>query len=87
MQVPDVTSTNAIPLTTARKSVSGISLQVRGTLGGAAYISAGNWEKEKLSGIVDWQVYHDWFQPTCVLHYEPVAVTSGTLTVAYTFHE
>ena len=84
--VPDVTQTNVLALSTSQQSVSGISLHIRGRLDGKAHVVAGNWEKHTLSGTVDWQVYHDWFEPTCALHYEPVAVTSGSLTVEYEFH-
>jgi hypothetical protein len=83
--VKDVTKKSDITLTSPSINVSGLNLHVTGEINGQAYIFAGNWEKKKLSGRVDWGIYHDWFEPTCVLQYEPVSVTSGNLRIDYTF--
>jgi hypothetical protein len=47
---------------------------------------ASNWEMQRLSGRVDWRVYHDWFSPDCTLRYRPVGQVSGWLVVRYQFH-
>jgi hypothetical protein len=91
VRIVDVTKTNALNLVSDYSGVagdlpSGISLHVHGRLDGTAYVSAGNWETTKLSGIVDWRIYHDWFQTNCVLHYVPESVDSGKLTLDYTIH-
>jgi hypothetical protein len=87
--ITDVTKTNALILVSDYSGVagdvpSGIALHVQGRLDGTAYVYAGNWETTRLSGVVNWRIYHDWFQTNCVLHYVPVSVQSGELTVDYT---
>ena len=89
--IADVTKTNALNLVSDYSGVagdvpSGITLHVHGRLDGTAYVFAGNWETTKLSGTVEWRIYHDWFQTNCVLHYVPESVRSGELTVDYTIH-
>ena len=84
--VEDVTGKSDIMLTAPSINVSGLTLHLTGEINGQAYIFASNWEKKKLSGKVDCGIYHDWFEPTCVLQYEPVSVTSGNLRIDYAFH-
>lgn len=86
IDIENVTNKSSIMLTSPSKGVSGLTLHVTGEINGQAYIFASNWEKKELSGKVDWGIYHDWFEPTCVLQYEPVSVTSGKLRIDYTFH-
>jgi hypothetical protein len=43
------------------------------------------WEPVKLSGDVNWEVYHDWFASDLDFHYRPIQVRSGHLTVQYMF--
>jgi len=86
VNVGDVTNKSSITLASPSKGVSGLTLHVTGEINGQAYVFASNWEKRELSGKVDWEIYHDWFEPTCVLQYEPVSVTSGNLRIDYTFH-
>ncbi len=83
--IPDVTRSSNINMNTWQWDVSGITLHIHGNLNGEAYVFAGNWRKKLLSGRVDWKIYRDWFQPSCVLHYEPKSVTSGNLTVEWCF--
>ena len=84
--VSDVTATNTFTLTSRGGSISGLTLHVRGHLDGTGYIYAGNWDTQALSGAVDWTIYHDWFETNCVLHYDPLGVHTGTLTIQYEFH-
>ena len=84
--VSDATQTNALRLTCSRQNVSGLTLHVRGYLDGTGHVFAGNWETQALSGTVDWKIYHDWFQPSCTLHYHPVNVRRGSLSIEYEFH-
>ena len=91
VRIADVTKTNSISLTSGYSGVggdlpSGITLHVHGQIDGSAYVYAGNWETTKLSGTVEWRIYHDWFQTNFVLHYVPESVRSGELTVDYTIH-
>ena len=66
---------------------SGLSVQITGEIDGVADVWADNWEPIRLSGRVDWRVYHDWFSPDCTLHYRPVGgPVSGRLVVRYQFH-
>jgi hypothetical protein len=85
IDVGDVTNKSSITLTSPSTGVSGLTIHITGEINGQAYVFASNWEKKKLSGKVDWRIYHDWFEPTCVLQYEPVSVTSGNLRIDYTF--
>ena len=89
VRIADVTKTNSISLTSSYSGVggdgpSGITLHIHGQIDGSAYVYASNWETTKLSGTVEWRIYHDWFQTNCVLHYIPESVRSGELTVDYT---
>jgi hypothetical protein len=65
---------------------TGISVWVSGEIDGEADVWAGNWEPERVHGKVNFQIYHDWFQRDCDLHYEPINVTSGKLVIHYEFH-
>jgi hypothetical protein len=86
VNVVDVSKSETLALTTTSSNVSGISLHVQGQLDGEAVFSAANWEPQKVSGKVDFNVYHDWFATKCDLQYQPLSATTGTLTVQYTFH-
>jgi hypothetical protein len=86
VNVVDVSKSETLALTTTSSNVSGISLHVQGQLDGEAVFSAANWEPQKISGKVDFNVYHDWFATKCDLQYQPLSATTGTLTVQYTFH-
>ena len=86
VNIENVTNKSSITLATPSKGVSGLTIHVTGEINGQAYVFASNWEKKELSGKVDWRIYHDWFEPTCVLQYEPVSVTSGNLRIDYTFY-
>ena len=65
---------------------SGLSVHITGEIDGVAEVGANNWEVQRLSGRVDWRVYHDWFSPDCTLHYRPVGRVSGRLVVRYQVH-
>lgn len=65
---------------------SGISVHIRGTIDGSAYVYLPEWGSNKLSGNVDWERYGDWFSTNCDLYYFPDQVRSGSLKVRYTFH-
>ena len=84
--IPDPTKPTVVTLTGGNGSPSGVSIRITGEIDGTAEVYAGNWDRKKLSGVVDWQIYHDWFEPTCDLHYEPSGVSSGSLTIEYTIH-
>ena len=84
--VPDVTRPTVLVLNSRSANVSGITLHIHGQIDGDAVFSTSGWETQRLSGKVDYKIYHDWFQPKCNLHYQPQKVTSGVLTVEYKFH-
>jgi hypothetical protein len=84
--IADATQTNALTLLAAHRDVSGLTLHVHGHLDGTGYVCAGNWPTQALTGAVDWRIYHDWFQTSCVVHYHPAGVRAGSLTVDYEFH-
>ncbi len=91
VRIPDVTKSNALNLVSGYSGMggdlpSGITLHVHGHIDGSASFFARGWETTKLSGTVEWRIYHDWFQTNCVVHYVPESVRSGELTVDYTFH-
>jgi PBP1b-binding outer membrane lipoprotein LpoB len=86
VNVVDVSKQETLALKTTSSDVSGISLHVQGQLDGEAVLSAANWQPQKVNGKVDFEVYHDWFEPKCDLQYQPLTATTGTLTVQYTFH-
>jgi hypothetical protein len=84
--VSEVAATNSFTLIADHGSVSGITLHVQGLLDGTGYVYAANWPTQVLSGPIDWKVYHDWFETNCVIHYHPVGVSTGRLTIQYEFH-
>jgi hypothetical protein len=84
--VVDVSKAQKVALKTTASNVSGLTLHVRGQIDGEAIVSASNWEPQKISGKVDFKVYHDWFTSTCELQYQPVSAKAGALTVQYEFH-
>jgi hypothetical protein len=91
VRIADVTKTKDLNLVSGYSGIgsdvpSGITLHIHGQIVGSAYVFAGNWEPTKLSGPVEWRIYHDWFKANCVLHYIPESVQSGELTVDYTIH-
>jgi hypothetical protein len=67
-------------------SVNGLSLRVTGEIDGEAEVWTADGSPRLVSGRVDLLVGHDWFQPTCHLHYRPKGVTKGKLIVRYQFH-
>jgi hypothetical protein len=91
IRINDVTTTNVLTLVSGYSGISndipsGISLRVYGQLDGTAFVYGEEWEPVTITGAVDWSVYHDWFEPSCVLYYAPQNVRSGHLKVSYTFH-
>jgi hypothetical protein len=86
VSIPDVAVTNSFALAAHHTSVSGLTLGIQGHLDGTGYVYAANWPTQVLSGAVHWKVYHDWFETNCVIHYHPVGVRSGSLTIQYEFH-
>lgn len=86
--VSDVSQAQRLTFRTATEYPSGVSLRVRGQLKGVASITTveDRWEPHQVSGDVDWQVYHDWFYPTCTFEYSPSNVTAGHLSFELTFH-
>ena len=67
-------------------SPSGLSVHITGEIDGEAEVWAENWEPQRLTGRVNCRLYHDWFAPTCTLHYRPLGEVSGGLVVRYQFH-
>ena len=84
--VLDVSKAQRITLATTSANVSGISLHIQGQIDGEAVMTASNWEPQKMSGKVDFRVYHDWFASKCDLQYQPVSAKAGSLTVKFEFH-
>ena len=89
-RLPDVSKQADIVLTSGGRGLlrtqSGLSIHITGDIDGVAEVWASNWGVQRLSGRVDWQVYHDWFSPDCTLHYQPVGPVSGRLAIRYRFH-
>jgi hypothetical protein len=87
-RIRDVTATNVLdlPSRSFKSLPSGVSLHITGRLNGTAVVYAAGWQPVELSGAVDQRIYHDWFQTNCLLHYNPLSVRSGELTVEYVFH-
>ena len=66
---------------------SGVSALIAGEIDGEVEVWADGWGPQRLRGRADWRVYHDWFDPSCTLHYRPVGeAVSGRLVVRYRFH-
>jgi hypothetical protein len=65
---------------------SGLSVHITGAIEGAVDVWVDNWEPQRLTGRVDWRVYHDWLYPTGTLHYRPLGKVSGRLVIRYQFH-
>lgn len=84
--VPDPTKKSVITLRSSIAEPNGITIKITGKIDGSAVVHADNWEKVSISGEVEWQIYKDWFEPSCDIHYEPSGVTTGSLTIDYTFH-
>ena len=85
-EIADVTQEFDIALSALSDNVSGISIWVTGQIDGNAEISAPDWDRQFVFGKVGFRAYHDWFDRDCHLHYRPLGVKSGTLTVRYQFH-
>jgi len=90
--ISDVTKTNRFILNSKSnrvfaKNTCGISIKVLGNVKGTGHLylvgKEGNLE---LSGTVKTNLYSDWFGSNCVLHYIPENVSSGNITIKYTFH-
>jgi hypothetical protein len=64
---------------------SGLRLEVTGHLDGTAYIAFSQWDTQKFSGDVKWQIGKDWFETNCLFRYYPESVKAGRLTVRYQF--
>lgn len=85
--LPDVSQPADLALTSGGgKYTSGLSVHITGEINGEVEVWASNWKPQRLSGRVDWRVYHDWYEPTCTLHYRPVGKVSGELEIHYQFH-
>jgi hypothetical protein len=84
--IADVSRASDISLSAPSEKVSGVSVWVTGQIDGKAEIWAASWDRQIVSGQVNCRAYHDWFDRDCQLHYEPLGVHSGTLTVRYQFH-
>jgi hypothetical protein len=68
------------------KRPSGLSIWITGEIDGEVEIWSTGWPRERLSGKVDWRVYHDYFDKRCVISYRPVTARSGHLVIRYEFH-
>jgi len=87
IELSDLTKPTVSRLTASTgDSPSGISIHITGKIDGEVEIWADNWERQRLSGTVNVQIYHDFFESQCDLHCEPRGVASGKLAVRYKFH-
>jgi hypothetical protein len=86
LTVPDVCHAADIDLAAGSGSINGVTVWLSGSIDGTAEIWAEGWDRQIVSGQVDWRVYHDWFSQGCKLHYQPQGVTNGKLVVRYRFH-
>jgi hypothetical protein len=87
LAISDATQTNALCLVSPHRGgfVSGLTLHIQGHLDGTGYVYAANWPTQALSGAIDWRMYEDYFQNSCVVHYHPVGVRTGSLSILYEF--
>lgn len=69
----------------SKVEISGIELRFAGTLNGTATITAANWTPNVVQGIVNRNVYHDWFDAECVIEYKPADVRAGDVSIEYRF--
>jgi len=66
--------------------LSGITLHVYGELKGTGAVGIDHYPAQRLSGVVDWRIYRDWFETNCTFYYLPSGVVTGHLSVDYRFH-
>jgi len=67
-------------------SITGISVWITGDINGQAEMWADNRDRIRLNGTIDLKAYHDWFEPSCHLYFEPQGRVFGKLVVRYKFH-
>ena len=65
--------------------VTKIAIRIQGEIDGEMEVWAGNWEPERLKGMVSWSTTRDWYEPVCQLQLRPRGVVSGKLLVSYQF--
>jgi hypothetical protein len=90
VEVPDVTQEADLPISARPFDglgfISILSIRVTGEIDGEAEVWTDYAPHQQIRGQVDWQVGHDWFDPTSHIHYRPRGVTSGKLRVYYLFN-
>ena len=67
------------------KLIHGISLRIYGNLKGSATVSIGDRPPEKIADSFDLKYDGDWYSPTCEVHYTPIEVETGSLSIQYEF--
>ncbi len=69
------------------KQIHGISLRIFGNLKGSATVSIGDRPAEKIEDSFDLKYDGDWYSLTCDVHYTPIEVETGSLSIQYEFRE
>ncbi len=85
LRVTDITTSQSFTVKARSSSRSGITIHVKGHIDGSAYVYVNNYQKEALSGNVDWQSYSDWFENECTIYFEPGTASKGELKISYSF--
>jgi hypothetical protein len=67
-------------------STSGLTISINGRIDGRAKFWFDQSNFIEVEGDVDTKIYHDWFDDTCQLRYEPSSTNAGTLEVRAQFH-
>jgi hypothetical protein len=86
LRITDLTTSQSFTVKALSSSRSGITIHVKGYINGSAYVYVNNYQKESLSGNVDWQSYSDWFENECTIYFEPGSASSGELEISYTLN-
>jgi hypothetical protein len=87
-QIPDPTKPAALTLNPSLlqfDSVHGLSLRIHGHLDGAAIISSGPVQTQRVSGDFDIRYASEYYNSNCTIHYSPEGVLSGKVLIEYEF--
>jgi hypothetical protein len=86
--IADVAKTSTNILLSGRRfgDLSGITLHVYGELQGTGKVAIEQYPAQRLTGVVDWRIYRDWFETNCTFYWVPSGVVTGHLSVDYSFH-
>ncbi len=89
IKVTEVKKKTTITLNAPRKAklIHGINLRIFGNLKGSATVSIGDRPPQNIASSFDVRYEGDWYSPTCEVHYTPLEVETGSLSIQYEFRE